>query len=398
MKSKNIKTVALFGLPISNVTMAEAVERIAEGIEAGTSQQIATANMDFARNARSNSFLHQVMCDCSMVLPDGAPMLWASRLLGNPLKERVTGVDLIPQLAKLSAERGYRIYFLGSEEKNSSAAAAVLEARFPGCKIVGRHSPEVMPLDEMNDDDILNRIRAAKPDILLVAFGNPKQELWIDRNRHRLNVPVAIGIGGSLDMIAGSLKRAPRWIQMLQMEWMYRMLQEPRRLLPRYARDFMALMRHLPVEVAAVWMQPEKKNDWPLEVSVENGTRVLHMPAVLTGDECSEVLNHVQSAAVLGESVIFDMVLTERVEADGVGCLLEARRTMNAAGLPFWLASVAGPVRRVLQSAALVQHIRMASTTPEALKLSHQPERRKRFVPVTGLNRLAAVSRKRLAA
>jgi len=398
MKNKNIKTVALFGLPISNVTMAEAVEQIAQGIEAGTSQQIATANMDFARNARTNSFLHQVMCDCSMVLPDGAPMLWASRLLGNPLKERVTGVDLIPQLAKLSAERGYRIFFLGSEEKSSALAAAVLEERFPGVKIVGRYSPEVKPLDEMNDEDILKRIRAARPDILLVAFGNPKQELWIDRNRERLNVPVAIGIGGSLDMIAGSLKRAPKFIQFLQMEWLYRMMQEPRRLLPRYARDLAALLRHLPVEVAAVWMQPEMKNDWPLEVSVEGGTRVLHMPAVLTGNDCTEVLAQVETATVMGESVIFDMVLTERVEADGVGCLLEARRTMTGAGLPFWLAGVNGPVRRVLQSAALVQHIRMASTTPEALKLSSQPERRKRFVPETGLNRLATGTRKRLAA
>src|ERR1700727_747630 len=105
MNGKSVSTVALFGLPISNVSMAEAVERIANGIEEGTTQQIATANLDFARNARKNSFLHQVICDCSLVLPDGAPMLWASWLLGRPLKQRVTGVDLIPELAKLSAER-----------------------------------------------------------------------------------------------------------------------------------------------------------------------------------------------------------------------------------------------------------------------------------------------------
>ena len=188
-------------------------------------------------------------------------MLWASILFGRPLKERVTGVDLIPELAKLSAERGYRIFMLGSEEKNSKQAADVLEQRYPGVQIVERYSPPVKPLEQMDDQDILQRIHLAKPDILLVAFGNPKQELWIDRNRERLNVPVMIGIGGSLDMIAGSLRRAPRMIQKLQLEWMFRMFQEPRRLFPRYARDFRALVEHLPAAIVATWRQPENGNE-----------------------------------------------------------------------------------------------------------------------------------------
>ena len=390
MSSKSVSTVALFGLPISNVSMAEAVERIAEGIEDGSTQQIATANLDFARNARKNSFLQQVICDCSLVLPDGAPMLWASWLLGRPLKQRVTGVDLIPELAKLSAQRGYRIFLLGSKEENARMATEILEARYPGALFVGRYSPEEKALEEMDDDAILSRIHAARPDILLVAFGNPKQELWIDRNRERLGVRVAIGIGGSLDMIAGTVRRAPKFVQKMHLEWMFRLLQEPRRLLPRYVLDTMALLRHLPGEIVANRRQPEKPNMWPLEVSLQGRTRLVHLPGALSGADCRIVEQQAALAAERDEQLVLDMTLTERVEADGVGCLLEARRAMIAAGRPLWMAGVTDPVRRVLQSVSLVQHMRMAPTVREAVRLCGMPERRKRYVPQTGRARMAA--------
>jgi len=390
MEGKGVNTVALFGLPISNVSMAEAVQRIANGIEDGTTQQIATANLDFARNARKNSYLQQVICDCSLVLPDGAPMLWASWLLGRPLKQRVTGVDLIPELAKLSAERGYRIFLLGSNDENAQRATQILAARFPGARFVGWYSPEPTALGEMDDNEILSKIHAARPDILLVAFGNPKQELWIDRNRERLGVRVAIGIGGSLDMIAGTVRRAPRFVQKMHMEWMFRLLQEPRRLLPRYVLDTMALLRHLPREIVANRRQPEKPNMWPMEVTLQGRTRVVHLPGALTGPDCWMVESQAALAVERDEQLVLDMTLTERVEADGVGCLLEARRTMVAAGRPLWMAGVTEPVRRVLESASLVQHLRMAPTLREAVRLCGMPERRKRFVPLTGRARMAA--------
>ena len=241
MSSKNPDTIALFGLPITNVTMAQAISRLEEYIHSGRTHQIATANLDFARNSLKSDYLQRIICECSMVLPDGAPMLWASTLFDSPLKERVTGVDLIPELARLSAEKGYGIFLLGSTDEDSSRAAEVLRQRYPGVRIVGRHCPPVAPLHAMDNEDILRRIEAANPQILLVAFGNPKQEIWIHRHRDRLKVPVAIGIGGALNMIAGSLRRAPKWVQTLHLEWAFRMAQEPRRLLPRYTRDAVAL-------------------------------------------------------------------------------------------------------------------------------------------------------------
>jgi N-acetylglucosaminyldiphosphoundecaprenol N-acetyl-beta-D-mannosaminyltransferase len=188
MRKKTPDTVALFGLPITNVTMAQAVARVEEQILSGRTHQIATANLDFARNSLKDQYLQRIICECSMVLPDGAPMLWASTLFRTPLKERVTGVDLIPELARLSAERGYGIYLLGATEESSQRAAEILAERFPGVRIVGRTSPEIQPLHEMDNEALLREIEEADPAILLVAFGNPKQEIWIHRHRDRLKV------------------------------------------------------------------------------------------------------------------------------------------------------------------------------------------------------------------
>lgn len=375
------ETVALFGLPIANVTMAEAVAAIRKMVESGERSQVATANLDFARNARRDSFLHRIICDCALVLPDGAPMLWASKLFRRPLKERVTGVDLVPELAKLSAECGYRIFLLGSSEASAARAQQVLEKRHPGCKIVGRYSPEVQPLELMDDGEILRRVHAAKPDILLVAFGNPKQELWIYRNRETLQVPVAIGIGGSLDMIAGNLKRAPRVVQIMQLEWLYRMAQEPKRLLPRYAGDLKALFQHLPKELLATWIQPRSEDDqyneiFGFEENYVGGALVLRMPEKLTGAQCRQLVHEARNAAEEGRVLVMDLTMTQRIEADGVGCMLEIRRVMLAARQAFWLAGVSQPVRRVLQSSSLLDLLRVAATPEEAVKLAgfHKPE------------------------
>ena len=360
-------TVALFGLPITNVTMAQAVARVEEHILSGRTHQIATANLDFARNSLRDQYLQRVICECSMVLPDGAPMLWAASLFRTPLKERVTGVDLIPELARLSAEKGYGIYLLGASEESSKRAALVLEERFPGVRIVGRTSPQLQPLHEMDNEGLLRKIEAADPAILLVAFGNPKQEIWIHRHRDRLKVPVAIGIGGALDMIAGSLKRAPKWIQMLQMEWCFRMAQEPLRLLPRYARDASALLLHLPLGLAVNRMQPEERRQGRLKVEVQGTIRVIEAPMKLSGDACGWLAREAKSAVVAGQTMVVDMSATIRVEADGLGGLLEARRILLGEGLWIWLAGMSNPVRRVLQFSAMADLFRIAATPAEAI-------------------------------
>ncbi len=368
--AKAAETVALFGLPISNVTMAEAVTRIERAILGGGHHQIATANLDFARNALRDAALQRVICDCSMVLPDGAPMLWASRLFGKPLKERVTGVDLIPELARLSSRKGYRIFFLGSNETTSKVAQDVLVERFPGVKIVDRYAPPVASLEAMDHDAILKRVRSAAPHILLVAFGNPKQELWIHRFREELGVPVLIGIGGSLEMISGTVRRAPAFYRKLQLEWFYRMAQEPTRLLPRYVRDAVALVRHLPLGVAVHQMQPSRQAGAPLHVNSQEATREVVLPARLTGDVCQWLTLELQAAMSNDQNLLVNMRDVQRVDADGLGCLMEARRLLHARGLTLWLSELSPAVQRVMQYTAVRGLFLIAETTREAARLS----------------------------
>ena len=363
-------TVALFGLPITNVTMPEAVGRVVEAIQSGRTHQIATANLDFARNSLRDPQLQQVICECSMVLPDGAPMLWASRLLGKPLKERVTGVDMIPELARLSAERGFGIFLLGSDEETALAASQVLAKKFPGVKIVGRYSPSVSPLEEMDDERMLEAIEQAKPEILLVAFGNPKQELWIHRNRSKLKVPVSIGIGGALEMIAGNVKRAPKWVQMLQMEWFFRMVQEPFRLIPRYWRDAAALIRHLPMVLAVRQLQPDEVEQGRLRVRDVGAVRVVSTPATLSGEHCAGLVREAHGAIDTDRGLVIDMSATTRVEADGLGCLLQARRVMLTMQSQFWLAEISRPVQRVLQFSAMLDLFQIATSTSAAVAIA----------------------------
>ena len=361
-------TVALFGMPITNVSMAQAVTRVEEYILSGKTHQIATANLDFARNSLRDPYLHRIICECSMVLPDGAPMIWASSLFGARLRQRVTGVDLVPELARLSAEKGYGMYLLGSSEASSLAAAAVLTERFPGVRIVGRHCPPIAPLHEMNHDELLRKIHEAKPQIILVGFGNPKQEIWIHRHKDRFPASVVIGVGGALDMIGGKLRRAPRWVQTLQMEWMYRMAQEPGRLLPRYMSDAKALFSHLPLGLAANKSQPFERRQRGSMVDVRSGVRVFHAPGKVGDRAAALLVQEAKSAAAAGESLVIDLSATLRIEAEGVGGLLEARRLLLDEGLWIWLTAMSNPVRRVLHASATSDLFRVAPTTAAAIQ------------------------------
>lgn len=234
------KLLVILGVPVDNLTMAEALERcdefVAVGRATGRTHQIATVNADFVVNSLHDPELQRILQEADMATADGMPLVWGSRLLGGPLPGRVTGADLVPALAERAAQKGYSIYFLGAREGVAAKAADILQRRNPGLKVAGVYSPPPAPILEM-DRAVFERVKAASPDILLVAFGNPKQEKWIRMYAPELNVPIAIGIGGTLDMIVGVTKRAPTWMQKTGLEWIYRLAQEPRRLFKRYLHD-----------------------------------------------------------------------------------------------------------------------------------------------------------------
>ena len=230
----------LFGIPVAKVTEAEAVERIVSVAKAGRRDRaafMATLNVDFVSNAVSgwpfggNDELWRYLRHADFVTADGMPIVLLSRLLRNPLPERVTGADLVPALCRRFAEEGLSVYVLGGSQPALDEAFAKM--RCHGLRIAGL-DPAFVKLDE-DQPEIVDRINAAKPDLLFVALGNPKQELWMGRNADRLKVPAMIGIGGTFNFIAGRVKRAPKWVQRCGAEWIYRICQEPGRLWRRYA-------------------------------------------------------------------------------------------------------------------------------------------------------------------
>ena len=231
--------VAILGIPFHSISLRGAVDRVEAMIADGGSHYVVTPNVDFLVKAQRDDNLRSILVHADLVLCDGKPIVWASRLLGGVLPARVAGSDLIPRLLKRAEEKGWRVFLLGGSPEVGSDAARLVAAAYPALGELAHYSPPFRPLDEMDDADIIARVHAAKPDLMLVCFGCPKQEKWITRHRLALAVPVMIGAGATIDFLAGRMARAPVWMRRSGMEWLFRLLQEPTRLAKRYADDFL---------------------------------------------------------------------------------------------------------------------------------------------------------------
>ncbi|HEV8573175.1 MAG TPA: WecB/TagA/CpsF family glycosyltransferase [Dehalococcoidia bacterium] len=220
-----------------NLTMDETVAQIQKLVESrGEPAHICTGNLHHLAMLQNDAEFRAIYASAALVLADGSPVVWLSRLSPEgTLKERVTGSDLFWRLAQLSATRGVRLFYLGGVDGAAEQAAEVVRKRYPGVQVCGTYCP---PFKAFGTEAEQERIRAAvcdaKPDILLVGLGAPKQEKWIGANKHRIGVPVSIGVGASFEMAAGLVQRAPVWMQKVGMEWGYRLVQEPMRLWRRY--------------------------------------------------------------------------------------------------------------------------------------------------------------------
>lgn len=234
-----------------NVSMTEAVESILRMANAspGYTQLVCTGNLDHLVLIDRDPEFAAIYRSADLVLADGAPVVWLSKLNarknGAAIRERVAGSDLFWELAKASHEQGTRLFFLGGSEGAADRAADAVRLRFPNVNICGTYCP---PYSSFATDEEQQKIRdaisTAKPDVLLVAFGAPKQEKWIASNRTNLDAAVAIGVGGSFEMAAGDVKRAPVWMRRIGVEWVFRFIQEPGRLWDRYfKKDIPFLVR-----------------------------------------------------------------------------------------------------------------------------------------------------------
>jgi N-acetylglucosaminyldiphosphoundecaprenol N-acetyl-beta-D-mannosaminyltransferase len=372
------ETVVILGIPIDNLTMDETVERIFSMIEAYRGdkrpRQVATVNVDFVVNTltwRLGRIRHPELLDilrrADLVTADGMPLVVISKLLGSPLKGRVAGADLVPRLADGAAERGKSLFFLGGREGVGKRAAALLKERYPNLIIAGIESPfvhiegEHLADAEEMDREIIERVNDARPDVLLIAFGNPKQEVWFNRNRSRLRVPVSIGVGGTFEFIAGSVRRAPVWMQRTGLEWLFRISQDPGRLWKRYLVGFLKF--GLMVWPAVLYyrykrlryrlfhmkdMRPPEPTDQGAALNA-GSFKVVTLPARLDLVTLERVSEAVDSALARSSNVILDCSQLSMIDSTGLGFLIRTLRRAEREDSEFFLVGITPKVRRFFQ-------------------------------------------------
>lgn len=212
---------------VSRVTRARALEMLQEFIDSGTPHHVVTADASAHVIAAGDPEYLAIVNRAPLVTPDGTGILWAARKLGTPLEERVSGVDLAEQLCAESAKRGYGVYFYGAAPGVAAGAAETMRGRYPGASIVG--TVDGYQNSEEQQAALLCDIREKRPAVLLVAMGIPRQEKWIAAHIEELAVPVCMGVGGTFDVFSGRVKRAPVWMQRRGLEWLYRLVQDPKK-------------------------------------------------------------------------------------------------------------------------------------------------------------------------
>jgi len=238
-------TVSVWGLPLARVTSAEMVDLVDRLIDRGEPSYFITANLHYAMLTARDSRLPVVNRRAAFLVADGMPLVWYSRLTNRPLPERVTGADNIYRLCERAAQLGWRVFLLGGLPEVARSAARCLGELYPGLNVVGVESPMLDQLSEEEHAELIDRIRQSRPDLLFVAFGQPKGELWLAENVDALGVPACVQLGASFDFVAGTVRRAPRWMQRAGGEWLYRISREPSRMIPRYFRDGVFMLQSI---------------------------------------------------------------------------------------------------------------------------------------------------------
>jgi N-acetylglucosaminyldiphosphoundecaprenol N-acetyl-beta-D-mannosaminyltransferase len=371
-------SVIILGVPIDSLTLSQAMDKIvdlvAESRRDGISKLVATVNVDFivqTMGKRLSEIRHAELLDilrrADLVTADGMPIVWLSRMLRNPLPERVTGADMVPALATRAASEGLSLYFLGGQANSAERAADILLKRNPGLKIAGVLSPivytegEHLEFYEEEDAAIVADINAAAPDILLIAFGNPKQELWFRRNVTRLKVPLSIGIGGTFSFIAGDISRAPLAIQRIGLEWLWRLAVEPIRLWRRYLRAIMTFglqlwpavmdyhrQRRLLARNRQMWSAPKMQVEptKPEQLLPEVDKLSMTLPERLDALGVRNLSSTIETIWQSEHALILDFTRVTFIDSMGLGFIVEMWRTALNLNKVLLMAGMNDDIRR----------------------------------------------------
>jgi N-acetylglucosaminyldiphosphoundecaprenol N-acetyl-beta-D-mannosaminyltransferase len=231
--------IEMMGCKIDNLSMEETLQTIEGFVASGKPHQHVVVNVDKLVKAQNDPELRQIINDCALINADGMPVVWASRLLGKPLKERVAGVDLCDALLQRAADKGWRVYLLGAKEEVVAKVRQIYSDRYPQLVFAGHRNGYWKPEQEQQ---VVDEITAARADLLFVAISSPKKEQFLGAYQAQMRIPFAMGVGGTFDVFAGKVKRAPVWMQKTGLEWFYRFLQEPTRMFRRYFIEDMAFL------------------------------------------------------------------------------------------------------------------------------------------------------------
>jgi N-acetylglucosaminyldiphosphoundecaprenol N-acetyl-beta-D-mannosaminyltransferase len=347
--------VAILGVPFDSVTTPETLGLVGDMVASGRPHYAATANVDFIMQAVEDAELRRILCDAHLVLADGRPVFRAAKFLGNPLPECVAGPRLISQLLALAEQKGWKVFLLGGTEPGVAAAAEKIRAQHPKLQIVGAYAPPEKPLLEMDHQDILRRIREAKPDILLAAFGCPKQEKWISMNYREAGVPFVLGAGATFDFAAGAGRPEKTggkkfWQFTLAVLRQWRLLRS---------------QKFAPPTGAEATVEPD-----PF------GNLVIHAPKRLGMVEvnafAAEWLRAVESGHVM-----FDLGGTEFADSTGIGQLIRLRKRARELDHHFFLVAPRPAVEAALRQMRLEEFFTIqpsfAATRILMENLAHAP-------------------------
>lgn len=364
------------GIPVDNLSLPQAVERIVTMAKStdGKSRLVSTLNVDFLVNSLGYGYtrprhpeLLRILRDSDLVTADGFPIVWLSKIVGKPLQERVTGSDLVPALAQRISGENLSLFLLGGGEGSADAAARVLQNSNPGLKIAGTAAPYIhtegpkVAKFAAADRALVEQINASEADILLMGLGNPKQELWFNRNREKLTVPVAIGVGGTFDFINGKVNRAPKFLQKRNLEWLYRMTQDPGRLVGRYAKGLVKIsllaapLLYYRLKEALFYRhsitdtQPEMhwQSVWS---SRSESLEILRLPKLVTPNYLSELLEHLQHDTAGAATRLLDFSQVKHISAAGHQELFRLAEILHSAPTSLSLLGMTRSVMRHLQA------------------------------------------------
>lgn len=239
-----MKKQPLLNTFVNNISMAETLQEISRLVEIKKKSYVVAINVDVIIKMERDQYLKKITDEADITLVDGKPLVWIAKWHKNPVKEKISGSDMVPELCKVAAQKGYSIFIIGGGDGIAEKARANLEKDLPEIKIVGTYAPPLgFEKDQLELGKINEIITSVHPDIVIVCFGCPKQEKWIYENYKKYDATVSICAGATVDFLAGNVKRAPKWMADHGLEWLYRFLQEPKRLFKRYFVDDVKIIK-----------------------------------------------------------------------------------------------------------------------------------------------------------